>query len=135
MCLACPGLAVEKEVVSVLDENAFGEIRHGYRCRGLNFREVEIGERFEFREVCGFDVATDGECVPSADLALNQLNQEITPVALFAPDGLDERLSQLQAFAPRDRLLVFFGHNAPCPPRTASGRTAPRAARSLPSRA
>lgn len=47
------GVAIQKEVVAVVDEDALGEIVHGHRGRGLNFVEIEIGERLEFWEVCG----------------------------------------------------------------------------------
>lgn len=40
------GLAIEEEVVSVVDELAFSEIGNSHRGWGLNFREIEIGEHF-----------------------------------------------------------------------------------------
>ncbi len=97
-------LAVQEQVVSVVDELALGKIGHGHRGRNLNFGEVEIGECFDFGETSGLDVALDGECVPAVDLTFEKLNQEIALLAFFTLNGLDKRLPQLQPFAPCDRL-------------------------------
>ena len=72
------GLAIQKEIVFVGDKLAIGEIRHGHRGWGLNFREIEIGERFEFWKVCLFDVALDGEDIAAFNFAFEQFEQEIT---------------------------------------------------------
>lgn len=94
------GFAIQKEVVAVVDEDALGEIVHGHRGRGLNFVEIEIGERFEFWEVCGLDIALDGHRVPSVNFAFEQFNEEIPLLALFTLNGLDKRIAQPQPFAP-----------------------------------
>lgn len=44
MGFARAGFAVQKEVVSVVDEDALGEIGHGHRGGCLHFGEIEIGE-------------------------------------------------------------------------------------------
>lgn len=44
VCFARARLAIQEQVVSVVDELAFGEIGHGHRRWHLNFGEVEIGE-------------------------------------------------------------------------------------------
>lgn len=72
------GLAIQKQVVFVGDKLALGEIGHCHRCWGMNFREIEIGEHFEFWKVCLFDVALNGEGIAAFDFAFEQFEQEIT---------------------------------------------------------
>lgn len=70
---ASSGLAIQEQVVFVGDKLAIGEIRHGHRCWGLDFREIEIGEHFEFRKVCLFDVALNGKGIATFDFAFEKL--------------------------------------------------------------
>lgn len=114
MSFASTRLAVQEQVVSVVDELALGEIGHGHRGWCLNFGEVEISECFDFGETSGLDVALDGERVPSVYLAFQKLNQEIALLAFLTLNGLDKRLPQFQPFAPCDRLTGWSCHNAPC---------------------
>ena len=44
VCFARAWLAIQKQVVSVVDKLALGEIGHGHRDWHLNFGEVEIGD-------------------------------------------------------------------------------------------
>ena len=71
-------LAIQKQVVFVGDKLALGEIGHCHRCWGLNFREIEISEHFEFWKVCLFDVALNGEGIAAFNFAFKQFEQEIT---------------------------------------------------------
>ena len=75
---ASAGFAIQKQVVFVGDKLALGEIGHCHRCWGLNFREIEIGEHFEFWKVCLFDVALNGEGIAAFNFAFKQFEQEIT---------------------------------------------------------
>lgn len=94
------GFAIQKEVVAVVDELAFSEIRHSHRRRGLDFGEVEISECLDFWKASGLDIALDGQRVPSVDFAFEQLNQEIALFAFFTLNGFDKRIAQSQPFAP-----------------------------------
>lgn len=88
------GLAIEEEVVAVVDELAFSEIGHSHRGWGLNFREIEIGEHFEFWKVCLFDVALDGEDIAAFNFAFKQFEQKVTLFTFFTLNGLDKWLPQ-----------------------------------------